>query len=127
MILNTLYYKNKIVCITGAGAGIGRALCHQLCELGATVIATDINFKNVQETVYQLGVSKQHLACAKQLDVSDKAAFVQLKEFILEQYGRIDLVINNAGIGTGGCRAHCPRSLKSWDSRGAAKRNNKAV
>lgn len=102
MILDRLYYKDKIVLITGAGAGIGRALCHLLYQAGATVIVTDINLTNAEETVQLLANRTRKRVEAYQLDVADKDAFEKLSEYIQDKYEQIDLVINNAGIGIGG-------------------------
>lgn len=93
------YYANKIVLITGGGSGIGRGLCEKLAEAGATLICTDIDFNSAAETVSKI---EKDTAIAKRLDVAQSAEIEDLIAGIVTQYGKLDLIFNNAGIAVSG-------------------------
>lgn len=88
--------KDKIIVVTGAGSGIGRALVARFMQEGAkTVIASDINADNAAET------ARLYNAVAMTTDVADEAAIKQLIDDTENQYGPIDLFCSNAGVGLG--------------------------
>ena len=96
-----------IAFVTGAGSGIGRALCRCLAGRGATVVATDVDGDAAIETVGMLRDSPSadaevgaHRALA--LDVRDAAAVHRAIRDTADEHGRLDLLFNNAGIGNGG-------------------------
>ncbi len=85
-------FQEKIVLITGASSGIGRALSEALAQNGAIVFNADIRqFHSEVKNITYLP-----------LDVSNEVQFRQVFEEILKKYQRIDYVINNAGIGIAG-------------------------
>lgn len=91
--------KGQIAFVTGGGSGIGRAICKRFAQLGATVIVADINKAAASETVSLLEnpVGDQvHEAVA--LDVTSKSQVHQVMDYIKSKYGRIDILMNNAGI-----------------------------
>ena len=91
--------KDKICVVTGAGSGIGRALAERLIAVGAeAVVCTDLNEANAQETAANIGSR----ATAAALDVADEAAIEALVSDVLQQHGRIDLFVSNAGYGQRG-------------------------
>jgi NAD(P)-dependent dehydrogenase (short-subunit alcohol dehydrogenase family) len=81
-----------VVVVTGAGQGIGYAIAERFSAAGATVVITDINEQTGSEAARKLG--GQFI----RLDVSDSAAIAQTADLVHLQYGRIDVLINNAGI-----------------------------
>lgn len=88
---------DKVIVITGAGSGIGRALAVQLAGQGATLALNDYNAETLAETVSQLdGKVSQHV-----FDVSDKEAFYAFAKDVIQLYGQVDVVINNAGVALG--------------------------
>ncbi len=93
--------EGQVAFITGAGAGIGRAIAQRMAELGATVIVTDINLDMAKETALALqnptGSQKHE---AYQLDVTKKAKVLEVISVIKEKYGTIDILVNNAGVST---------------------------
>ncbi len=91
-------YDAKIVVITGAGSGIGRALAEKYGRLGATVVVTDINELNAK-TVADGIVAAGGRAEASPLDVGDVDGVRKLIEDVADRHGRIDYLYNNAGIG----------------------------
>lgn len=88
-------FSDKIVLITGASRGIGRATALQLgCE-GATVIVNYKSNKKEADEVVKL-IGKEH-AVSIQSDVSKEQDVIDLVDSIIKKYGRIDILINNAG------------------------------
>jgi 3-oxoacyl-[acyl-carrier protein] reductase len=85
--------KDKIVVVTGAGQGMGRAIARLFGAEGATVVALDVNLAAAEET---LGAAA---GLARKVDIADSAAVNALFAAVLEQYGRVDVLVNNAGVG----------------------------
>lgn len=83
---------NKVVLITGGASGMGLNMVNLFASEGATVIATDINEAGLQKVVK---TGKIH---GMVLDVSSDEAWKKVSADIVKQFGRIDILINNAGI-----------------------------
>jgi meso-butanediol dehydrogenase / (S,S)-butanediol dehydrogenase / diacetyl reductase len=88
----------KIALVTGAGTGIGRAVCVRLAEEGATVVATSRTLEHVEEACDEVQRVGSPRPLAQQLDVSNADAVNSLVGEIAGRFGRIDIVSNNAGI-----------------------------
>jgi NAD(P)-dependent dehydrogenase (short-subunit alcohol dehydrogenase family) len=87
-------FVGKQAIVTGAGSGIGAALCRALVSTGAEVVCTDIDGDAAERTAAGLGAS----ACAARLDVTDAAAVQAAVDEVVNRAGRLDLMFNNAGI-----------------------------
>jgi len=88
---------NKIVVVTGAGSGIGRACAIEFAKAGAKVILADINLQGAEETAKQIEAEKG-TALAFKTDVSNPEAVKKLMDFTIKTYSRIDALVNNAAI-----------------------------
>lgn len=100
MSLNTV--TGKVVVITGAGSGIGRALALRCARAGALLALSDWDRDGLAETVAlaeQAGATK---ARQDLVDVSDRAAVAAWAAGVVEELGRVDLVVNNAGVSATG-------------------------
>ncbi|HEY8123115.1 MAG TPA: SDR family NAD(P)-dependent oxidoreductase [Myxococcota bacterium] len=86
---------DRIAVVTGAGSGIGRAIAQLFAREGATIAALDVREAAARETVALLGAGKHG---AFVCDVADGAGVVAAFDAIDAAYGRIDVVVNNAGI-----------------------------
>ena len=89
--------QNKVIVVTGGGNGMGREIVLNLLSKGASVAAVDINDVALQETVKLAGQRKENLAVFV-LNITDKAAVEALPAKLIERFGVIDGIINNAGI-----------------------------
>lgn len=89
--------QNKVIAITGAGSGIGRALSLEAAARGAKIAALDWNEASLLETV-DLVHQNGSEALAFQGDVSDPATAEALRDATLERFGHVDVLVNNAGI-----------------------------
>jgi NAD(P)-dependent dehydrogenase (short-subunit alcohol dehydrogenase family) len=88
--------KDKIVLVTGGARGLGAAICENLFEAGAQVIAVDMREDLLRETCNKMqdnGRSAQALT----VDLCDERQIEHAIQSIVEQYGRLDVVVNNAG------------------------------
>ena len=93
--------KGKIALITGAGSGIGRAIATLFAEEGARVIANDVNEQAALETVEMLGPGASG-SRAIQADVADSGEVKAMFAEVEREYGSLDVLVNNAGIGSAG-------------------------
>ncbi|HEY6586194.1 MAG TPA: 3-oxoacyl-ACP reductase FabG [Candidatus Methanoperedens sp.] len=89
--------ENKVVIITGSGSGIGRETAILFGKEGAKVVVADVNEKAGQETAELIRKNGSDAFFAK-LDVSDREQSKEVVKDTLERYGKIDILINNAGI-----------------------------
>jgi 3-oxoacyl-[acyl-carrier protein] reductase len=89
--------KDKVAVITGAGSGIGSATALEFAKEGAKVIVCDINEETAKATAEQCR-SFGSEAEAYKLDVSDKAMVDSVFKQVVDKFGKLDILINNAGI-----------------------------
>jgi len=94
-------FKDKVVVITGAGSGIGRALALAFAARGAKLAISDINEAGLAETVEAVKAAGAEVR-ADRLDVADRSAFEAYADAVLAHYGTVNVVINNAGVALAG-------------------------
>jgi 3-oxoacyl-[acyl-carrier protein] reductase len=87
----------KVAIITRAGSGIGKATAVRFGKEGATVVVADYNYQLASEVSDEL-VQQGYEGTAYQVDVSRSESVENLVKEMASQYGRIDILINNAGI-----------------------------
>lgn len=101
--------SGPVVVISGAGAGLGAAMARTFAEHGYRVVVTDQHAERAEDVASALP-GGGHWACA--LDVTDSEQWAALDAAIGERYGQIDVLINNAGVATGGLLGETP--LEDW-------------
>ncbi|MCY7302363.1 MAG: SDR family oxidoreductase [Thermoleophilia bacterium] len=88
----------KVALITGAGSGIGRATAIRLAEEGAEVVVTSQTAANVEETRRLAAEASAREVIARTLDIADRSSVDLVVAEVVEQFGHIDILSNNAGI-----------------------------
>lgn len=90
-------FTNKIVIVTGAAHGIGRAIAHRFGSEGAQVIVNDVNAARAEGSAQEI-IANGGLATHGVADVSDKGQVDHLFDSVLERFGTVDVLVNNAGL-----------------------------
>jgi len=86
--------KDKVALITGGAAGIGKATAQRFIEEGARVIICDVNQEAGEAAVQELGASVEFY----QVDVTNRQAVQAWVDSVVQEYGRVDVLVNNAGV-----------------------------
>ena len=93
MVSATSNLKDKVIIITGAAGGLGQAIASAAIDEGATVVMTDIDVSTGQSVAEKLGAN----AVFYRQDVMDEQGWIDIVEQVERDYGRIDVLVNNAG------------------------------
>ena len=93
-------FTDKVVLITGTAEGMGRAITLAFAREGAIVIPTDINTKLLAETVKEASELSGRPVDWFKMDVTRKDEIEQTVKAIMDKHGRIDVLVNNAGVST---------------------------
>jgi NAD(P)-dependent dehydrogenase (short-subunit alcohol dehydrogenase family) len=91
------YFTDKVCVVTGGASGIGEAMVRELAKEGAQIVVADINelaAKRVAESLRAKGID----AVSKRVDVTQRTQVDSLIDEVVSQYGRIDVMVNNAGV-----------------------------
>ena len=99
----------RVAIVTGGGSGIGEALCRALAARGDTVVVADIDGASAERVAGEIGAQ----AIAAKVDVRDAAAVQAVVDETVEKHGRLDIMVNNAGIAVGGDALEL--TLAHWD------------
>jgi NAD(P)-dependent dehydrogenase (short-subunit alcohol dehydrogenase family) len=105
--------SGKTAVVTGGGRGLGSAIATAMAVEGAHVLVVDRNREAADEIVAHIKASGG-AASAETLDVSDRAAVMAFGGRMLEQYGKIDVLVNNAGIAPI-VKLNDPNLMQMWD------------
>jgi NAD(P)-dependent dehydrogenase (short-subunit alcohol dehydrogenase family) len=89
--------QDKVALVTGAGAGIGRAIALGMAAEGASVVAADIDLAAAQKTVEAIA-GKTNRALAIEADCGDVASIDAMVAKAAAEFGRLDIIVNNAGV-----------------------------
>jgi len=107
--------KDQVALVTGGANGIGRAIVDDLVANGARIAILDIDAEGAQRVAAEIE-STGGQCLPLEGSIADFARMEEVADQILEQWGRIDILINNAGINTGGGRAPIHEySQKDWE------------
>lgn len=101
--------SGKVVIITGAASGIGEQCAYDLANMGAIIVATDINAEGAERTAAKI-ISDNGRALAIKHDVTSEEDWQTVVDACEAQFSRLDVLINNAGI-----MLHIPFALCSYD------------
>jgi 3-oxoacyl-[acyl-carrier protein] reductase len=90
--------KDKVVIVTGGGHGIGRAYCLGFGGAGARVVVADIDEPAAAKVAKEVNTQTDANSLSIKVDVANEASTQMMVKTILDQYGRIDILVNNAAI-----------------------------
>ena len=93
--------KDRVAVVTGAGSGIGRAIALSLARRGAHLALADIDETGLAQTEAQAQSAGARVS-RHRLDVADRDAVAALPGLVTQAHGRVDLLVNNAGVAVGG-------------------------
>jgi NAD(P)-dependent dehydrogenase (short-subunit alcohol dehydrogenase family) len=93
---------DKVVVVTGAASGIGRALAVDLARRGALLAISDVDERGLAETVDLVKAAGAREVRSDRLDVADRAAMTAYAAAVAEHFGRVNVVVNNAGVALSG-------------------------
>jgi NAD(P)-dependent dehydrogenase (short-subunit alcohol dehydrogenase family) len=102
----------KIALVTGAAQGLGAAIATMLAREGALVMLTDINVDGASRVAETINQSSPGRAESMQQDVTDESAWKEILATTVKQFGGLNILVNNAGIGSVGDVEQ--ESLASW-------------
>ena len=89
-------FEDKCVVVTGAGSGFGEAIAGRFAREGASVVVADLNAESSARVSAEINAAGGS-ACQKTVDVSEEDQVAALMQTALDEYGRIDVLVNNAG------------------------------
>ncbi len=107
-------FENQTAIVTGAGRGIGHAIAVRLAREGARVACVSRSEENARRTADELNGARADSAKAYAVDVADHAAVQKVGAKILEDFGKIDVLVNNAGMIRDGLAMRM--SIEDWDT-----------
>jgi 3-oxoacyl-[acyl-carrier protein] reductase len=107
-------FENQVAIVTGAGRGIGHAIALRLASEGARVASVSRTEANAKKTAEEINALRTESAKAYTVDVSNHSDVQKIGAQILEDFGRVDILINNAGVTRDGLSMRM--SVDDWDT-----------
>ena len=92
--------QDRIAIVTGGARGLGEAICHQLAREGAHVVVADLNLEGAERVAAEIVSRAQagRRAVAVQVDVTDEPQVAAMVDRAVQEFGRLDILVSNAGI-----------------------------
>lgn len=90
-------YQDKVVVLTGASGGIGSAMAKKFSSLGAKLVLLDVALERVEALAGNLQLENSRVLC-RTVDVADETSVQEAVDAIVDHFGRIDVLVNAAGI-----------------------------
>jgi NAD(P)-dependent dehydrogenase (short-subunit alcohol dehydrogenase family) len=110
---NKMDMTGKTVAVTGGASGIGRAICIEYADNGANVVVCDLNLEGAQKVADQVNAMGKK-AIAIKTDVVSESDMQAMLDTVLATFGRLDVMINNAGI-IAGMKKTSELTVEEWD------------
>lgn len=104
--------KDRVVLITGSASGMGRQTAQRFAEQGAAIIVNDIDAQKVHNTVEEF-TGRGFRVLGAVADISNKAAVERMVQSAIAEFGRVDVLVNNAGMERAGALRKLTES--DWD------------
>lgn len=90
--------KDRIAIVTGGGQGLGEALCYRLAHEGCDVVVADLNQEAAEQTASHITKNIGRRGLPFTIDVTDEDQVTRLFDLTITEFGRLDIVVSNAGI-----------------------------
>jgi sorbitol-6-phosphate 2-dehydrogenase len=90
--------ENRIALVTGGAQGLGAAICHRLAQEGAHVTVADLNLEGAEQTAAEVREQTGRRAIALAVNVADEAQVEAVVQRTVDEFGRLDILVSNAGI-----------------------------
>jgi NAD(P)-dependent dehydrogenase (short-subunit alcohol dehydrogenase family) len=103
---------DKVAVVTGGARGIGRAVANALAREGATLVVADVNAEGAQVAANELAEAS-HRSMPVAVNVADPASVAAMVRSVLDRFGKVDILINNAGVG--GNTPFLETTLEEWN------------
>ncbi len=107
-------FENQVAVVTGAGRGIGRAIALRLAQEGARVASVSRSVQTSQSTADEINALRADAAKAYAVDIADHASVQETATKIFADFGRVDVLVNNAGVTRDGLSMRM--SMEDWDT-----------
>jgi sorbitol-6-phosphate 2-dehydrogenase len=91
-------FKDRVVFVTGGAQGLGKAICERFAGEGATLVITDINEDGVRATAEKIAADNGVRTLGLKMDVTDDFAVHSTMEMVGRDFGKLDVLVSNAGI-----------------------------
>lgn len=90
--------QDQIAIVTGGAQGLGEAICHRLAREGAYVVAADLNLEGAERVAADIMAQTDRRAVAVRVDVTEEAQVMAMVDRTVQEFGRLDILVSNAGI-----------------------------
>ena len=90
--------QDHVAIVTGGAQGLGEALCHRLAREGAYVVVADLNLEGAERVAADIVAQTDRRALAIQVDVTDEDQVAAMVDRTVQEFGRLDILVSNAGI-----------------------------
>jgi sorbitol-6-phosphate 2-dehydrogenase len=90
--------QDRIAVVTGGAQGLGEAICRRLAQEGAHVVVADLNLEGAERIAADIAAQTGRRAVAVRADVSDEVQVEAMVDLVVQKFGRLDILVSNAGI-----------------------------
>ncbi len=90
--------QDRVAIVTGGARGLGEAICHRLAREGAYVVVADLNLEGAERVAADIVRRTDRRAVAVRVDVTDESQVAAMVERAVQEFGRLDILVSNAGI-----------------------------
>ena len=90
--------QDQIAIVTGGAQGLGEAICRRLAREGAHIVVADLNLKGAERVAADIMAQTDRRVIAVQVDVTDETQVAAMVDRAVQEFGRLDILVSNAGI-----------------------------
>jgi len=90
--------QDRIAIVTGGAQGLGEAICHRLAREGTHIVVADLNLEGAERVAADILAQTDRRAISVEVDVTDELQVVAMVDRAVQEFGRLDILVSNAGI-----------------------------